>query len=126
MDERLPGVAEPAGDAEMAVADGAPLPRMGVDEAARDLNETAFADADGGAGNADNRKRGKKAGVPNWAPMEAVACVWAQIAQCEEEQQQSLSKLRCPRFFQYLFRVFLDTIAFTFPHVEKAKASENL
>ena len=58
---------------------------MGVDEVARDLIETAFADADGGASDADNRKRGKKAGVPNWAPMEAVACVWAQIAQCEEE-----------------------------------------
>jgi len=27
------------------------------------------------------RKKGKKRGVPNWAPAEAVACVWAQIAQ---------------------------------------------
>ena len=37
---------------------GALLPGMGVDEVARDLNETAFADADGGAGNANARVRG--------------------------------------------------------------------
>ena len=80
----------------------APLPDILIDEAARDLDETAFLDADGGAATAGNRKKGKKAGVPNWAPMEAVACVWAQIAQCEEEQQQSLAKLQSGAMARYL------------------------
>jgi len=39
------------------------------------------------------RKKGKKRGVPNWAPAEAVACVWAQIAR-SDEQIQPLTELR--------------------------------
>eukprot|EP00873_Tetraselmis_striata_P033366 jgi/Tetstr1/453630/TSEL_040586.t1 len=39
-------------------------------------------------GSGSKKAKGKKAGVPNWAPIEAVACVWAQLAQCDEEQIQ--------------------------------------
>ena len=96
----MPGVAEPAGAADLS--HGADSATGGDDdEGPLPMEETAFLDADGGAATTDNRKRGKKAGVPNWAPMEAVACVWAQIAQCEEEQQQSFTKLQSGAMARY-------------------------
>ena len=97
----MPGVAEPAGAADLS--HGADSATGGDDdEGPLPMEETAFLDADGGAATTDNRKRGKKAGVPNWAPMEAVACVWAQIAQCEEEQQQPFTKLQSGAMARYL------------------------
>eukprot|EP00873_Tetraselmis_striata_P016251 jgi/Tetstr1/436515/TSEL_025341.t1 len=78
--------------AEEATALGETPPTRGAADAATDEEKearTGPAEPAGEAGGSGSKKaKGKKAGVPNWAPIEAVACVWAQLAQCDEEQIQ--------------------------------------
>eukprot|EP00873_Tetraselmis_striata_P029631 jgi/Tetstr1/449895/TSEL_036954.t1 len=67
------------GRAEQATALGKTPPTRGVADAAMDGEEeagTGPAEPAGVAGGSGSKKaKGKKAGVPNWAPIEVVACV---------------------------------------------------
>lgn len=71
----------------------------GVGDGVEDCSEGS---QEGGGDEDQGAKQGRQKGSVKWAPAEAVACCWAQLAQAEYEQIQTLPALRQGAQARYL------------------------